>query len=314
MGVKVNNVLDKHTLEEVNVKNGYHGDFICKTKNCNADMIFVREHEKRRLEKTIFVPSFFKLKSNKNQHDENCSFNTKGIMKVIARNSDSNILKSLDENKYEFSLQILHKPAKKSSSIEPTTDNENYNNTPTKRKTTQYVNKGTASSYIKTLKSILELRAKIEEENELASIITLKYNSKKIYWNKFFFNHTRYIEAYKLNQNSPIKYPICIHGKVSKVIKKNDKFKFDKIKLHNPYIELLSKITEMPSIELLISSEDVELDKFKNDTEILIYGQAQFSTSQLWTPLEEREQEEPKKVRFLKIELWINYNEQIMLL
>lgn len=313
MGIKVNNVLDKHTFREVNVKNGYHGDFICKTKNCNADMIFVKEHEKRKLEKTVFVSSFFKLKSNKNPHDENCPFNTKGITKVIARDSDSNILKSLDENKYEFNLQILHKPTKKTPSIE-LTDNENHSNAHTKRKNTQYVNKDTASSYIKTLKSILELRAKVEEENELASIVTLKYNSKKIYWNKFFFNHTQYIEAYKLNQNSTIEYPICIHGKVSKVINKNDKFKFDKIKLHAPYIELSSVITEMPSIELLISSEDVELDKFKNDTEILVYGKAQFSISQLWTPQEEIEQKEPKKVQFLKIEFWINYNEQIMLL
>jgi len=287
MGVKVSSVIDKRTLKVVTVKNAYHGDFICKTENCNADMIFVKEHEKRRLEKTIFVPSFFKLKSNKNSHAETCPFNTKGIMKIIARGSDSNILKALGENKYEFSLQILHKNIKENHLIKPTDNGENASN-PHYKKTTQYIKKGTTCSYIKTLKSILELRAKIEEESELASIVGLKYNSKKIPWNKFFFDDTQYMDAYKLNENSPIEYPICIQGSVSKVINKNDKFKFDKIKLYIPFTEPSEAITEMPRIELLISCDNIELEKFKKDAEILIYGNAKFSKSDLWEPEDQK--------------------------
>lgn len=90
--------------------------------------------------------------------------------------------------------------------------------------------------------------------------------------------------------------------------------KFDKIKLHIPFTELSEAITEMPSIELLISCDNIELDKFKKDAEILIYGNAKFSESSLWTPENEKEKHKPKQIKFLKIEFWINYNEQIILL
>lgn len=163
MGVKVSKVRDRKTLREItakNCENGYKGEYVCITEDCNAQMSFVRLYEQRRLNKVISVSSFFKLKPNETHAYKSCPYNTRGSVEIIARESDPSVLKALNNGKYEFSLQVLHKPEIGRAQI--TRDRkDNLGNIETPPKGMKYARNGVATSYIRVLTQILTLRAKI---------------------------------------------------------------------------------------------------------------------------------------------------------
>jgi hypothetical protein len=312
LGVKVKKVKDKKTQEEVTVEDcegGYDGEYVCHVNGCDAYMSFVHSYEQRRLERVITVPSFFKLKQNHKHSYKFCPYNTEGAVEVIARDSDPDVLRSLDDNKYEFSLQILHKPERSETTTEPRDGSIEY---PSKKrlKGKTYTRKGTAPSYIKVLQQVLALRSELEEDNELASLIVLNYRGKKIKWDAFYFEEDQYISAYKLVENKKQKHPMCFQGVVSKLIPPTEKFKYWKIKLHSPYYELVDKVTPIPSIELVIADKELDPSEYTEGQRILAYGVVKTSVGE-WVPPKERDKKEPKKIKFLNMSLWINHLEQI---
>jgi len=312
LGVKISTVKDKSTGNQITVKDcekGHDGKYICKTDGCNAKMSFVKAHEKRRLDKTIEIPSFFKLKSNEKHAYKVCPYNTKGAVEIIARNSDSNVLKAIENEKYQFNLQVLHKEnntQKKSTEVESKTGvNES-----SVRKGKVYTRSGTASSYIKTLTQILTLRAQLENNKELASLITLTYKNAKIKWSNFYFEVDDYINAYEIAKKSTINYPMCFHGVISKVVSPSEKFKYTKLKLHSPHIELEGESTDIPSLEFIIADDSLDLDELSTGTEVLVYGVIKASSGD-WVPPEQRELDDPRSIRFLNMSAWVNHAEQI---
>jgi hypothetical protein len=312
MGVKISSVKDKATAQEITVKDcegGYTGEYVCKTDGCSANMSFVKYHEQRRHNKTIVIPSFFKLKPNEKHAYRICPFNTRGAVEIIARESDSNILRSIDNNKYEFNLQVLHRENKRQSLNATNKHNSEINNS-RDRKSKTYTRKGTASSYIKTLTQILTLRARLEENNELASLVTLTYQQSKVKWSDFYFEIDNYVNAYEKAKSLKAKYPMCFHGIVSKSIAPSKNFKYHKFKLHSPYVELKNKVNLIPSIEFIISDESLDIESISPGAEILVYGMANTSTGD-WIPPDEKGLEYSKALRFLNMQIWINHAEQI---
>ncbi|HCA27322.1 MAG TPA: hypothetical protein DEP05_06735 [Betaproteobacteria bacterium] len=120
------------------------------------------------------------------------------------------------------------------------------------------------------------------------------------------------MKAYQNIKNSKTPYPICLHGVISKITSATKDFKYPKIKLHSPYVELRNGKTPVRSIELLIADEKFDLNEFAEDQEILVYGLIKIpSSSKEWIPSGERDKEEPKKIIFLNMNVWINHNRQI---
>lgn len=312
MGVKVNKVKDKKTLEEVTVEDcegGYDGEYVCHISGCDAGMSFVHSYEQRRLERVITIPSFFKLKQNNKHSYGLCPYNTEGAVEVIARDSDPNVLRALNNNKYEFSLQILHKPELSEVTSTPIIDSiETQSKKRPKGKT--YIRKGTASSYIKVLHQVLALREKLEEDSELASLIVLNYRGKKVKWSDFYFEEDQYIAAYSLVEDIKEQHPMCFQGVISKVVRPNEKFKYWKIKLHSPFYELVDKVTPIPSIELIIADKGLDPSEYSEGQRLLAYGAVKTSVGE-WVPSKERNEKEPKRIKFLNMSLWINHHEQI---
>jgi len=312
LGVKISTVKDKNTGKAITVKDcekGHDGEYICKTDGCNAQMSFVKAHEKRRLDKTIEISSFFKLKSNEKHSYKICPYNTKGAVEIIARDSDSNILKAIDNEKYEFSLQVLHK-VNNTQEKRTEVDSKSSANECSAQKGKAYTRSGTASSYIKTLTQILTLRAQLEDNQELASLITLTYKKSKIKWSNFYFDIDDYIGAYEITKNSKISYPMCFHGVVSKTVPPSEKFKYAKFTLHSPYIELESELTDIPSLEFIIADDSLDLNNLPVGAEVLVYGVIKVSSGN-WIPPEQKELDNPKSIRFLNMRAWINHAEQI---
>lgn len=173
-----------------------------------------------------------------------------------------------------------------------------------------YTRSGTASSYIKTLTQVLTLRAQLEDNKELASLVTLTYKNTKIKWSNFYFEIDSYIDAFEIAKNSAIHYPMCFHDVISKVVDSSKKFKYAKFKLHSPYIELEGESTDIPSLEFIIADDSLDLNAFSAGAEVLIYGVIKVSSGD-WVPPEQRGLEEPKSIRFLNMSAWVNHAEQV---
>lgn len=316
MGVKVSRVLDKNTREPITItdcENGYSGNYICPTEGCGADMSFVPSFEKRLLdknnkEKTIVISSFFRLFRNQ-QHSEGCPYNTKSAVTIIARSSDSNVLKSLDNGKYEFSLQIVHRPTAHQSGEGV---KQPAGGLPGRRvKTTTYQNKGTATSYIKTLNQILSLRAKLESNSDLEQFVKLTFEGMKIPWNEFYFETAGYINACRILASTVRKYPMCLHG-WGKSISKPDGLKYPVIKLKSPYRRTTDGIKEIPVATVNVSDPNFKLSSLSEGDEILIYGKVAFSRAEtLWSP---KGDQDGDKIQFLNMVIWLNNKRQVVVL
>jgi hypothetical protein len=313
MGIKVSKVVDINTGKKVSVEdceNGYIGEYGCFNSNCAARMTFVGTYEQRRFDKTIVVPSFFKLKSHE-VHSDNCSFNTKGQVDIIVRDSDSDVIRALDEGKYEFNLQILHNPKKSAllpSTVDTTPDGDKTKTPKGKR----FIRNGKATSYLNTVQQILTLRASIEAEKDLAKLIYLKYQGKKIQWNKFYFEPEEYLGASHLLTKVKKKYPLCFHGNIRSITSPTDKFPYATIKLHSPYASMVGKITPLSSINLIIKDKNIFISDLVINDEILVYGNCYVKETD-WIPEHQKKEVEPNKYRFHNITVDVNYVEQVVL-
>ncbi|MBJ8480453.1 hypothetical protein I6M70_13885 [Acinetobacter pittii] len=311
MGIKVNKVRDKKNLYELTVNDcdqGYNSDYICRTENCNANMSFIKSHEKRLFDKVIKVPSFFKLK-NGNKHSEFCPYDTQGAIEIICRNSDSNVLNSLNNKKFEFSLQILHNP-KNENGESNTIDEAGNHGGDEKKLGKKYSSSGSLSNYINTLKQILVLRNKLEEDNNISEFLMLNYRGEKIKWNNFYFSEKNYIDAFTLGYLKKISYPICFEGVVKSIKEPTDNFKNYSIKFYSPHIESLEEnITEIPVVEIILKPEDYDKINISNGSSLLVYGLSSFKpSSEPWVS------KENKKYKFFNISLWIKTIHQIIVL
>lgn len=315
MGIKISKVRDYRTLREITTsdcENGYSSEYTCISDGCNAQMSFVPTHERRVHEKTIIINSFFKLKKNEQHTYGKCPYNTLGSVEIIARDSDPNIFNALDNQKYEFSLQILQQPNSSAEIKEQNSSTKDSQGEISKGK--QYTKSGTASGYIKTLTQILQLRARLEEDKELASILTLKYQGKKIKWSNFYFEEDHYLEASKIIANAKKAYPVCFHGTIGRLIPQTKRFQFCKIKLNSPYTEPINKINDIPSIELILSNKQIKLENFAIGQEILVYGIVTRIHEKIWMPPKTNENTKVSTFKFINMDIWVNQIGQLIIL
>ena len=307
MGVKINKVKDVKTQKIITTDdctNGYIGNYICTTHNCDAQMSFNARHERRLETKTIVIEPYFKLKKGQD-HTHNCPYNIKGSVDIIARDSDNNLIKSLDNKNYEFSLQILHIPkntqnkSQTLSAIDSTSPNAN----DTIRK---YENSGTAPTYINTLQKILELRARVEENADIAPLINLNFQGQVINWNKFYFDEDNYISLLNLMKKQSITHPICICGTVFKTMPKTEKFPYHKIVLNSTKLDPENNIPNKLSINLILANNSTQPEDFSNNQQLLVYGK--FALKEVLTQLRENPDQ---NINYLNIDTWINHKAQL---
>lgn len=310
MGVKINKVKDAKTQQVITTNdctNGYTGNYICITNNCNAQMSFNPRHERRLETKTIVVEPYFKLKKGQD-HSTDCPYNIQGSVDIIARDSDNNLIKSLDNGNYEFSLQILHTPENNQNKPQTTSPidsaSPNANNA-----IRGYQSKGTAPTYINTLQKILELRARVEENSDIAPLINLKHQGNSINWNKFYFDDDNYISLLSILKKQAISYPICICGTVFKTIQKTEKFPYHKIILNSPKLESEDNILNKLSINLILANNHIKPEDFSNNQQLLVYGRVA-----LKKVLKQLSENPDQKINFLNVDIWINHKAQLVIL
>ncbi len=117
-------------VKSKNATKNMRGHLKCAT--CGAEVTWVEIHKEYFNIKT----HFFRLLPNK-KHKINCKYNTVGQVLQIAKDSDQDLITSLNDKKFEFRLNIIFESLNYFSKIEYETPNDSLTNEP--KKTKKYI-------------------------------------------------------------------------------------------------------------------------------------------------------------------------------
>ncbi|GHB06358.1 hypothetical protein [Modicisalibacter luteus] len=246
------------------------GDVFCCSPGCDAQLSFVKRHDRRYAKKTIEIAPCFRLKKNED-HDLSCRYNIGGQLKIIAKDSESEVFSAISNSKYEFRLHILIKALweLKNSNIE--TKGKGWGGSGEQNK--QYSNKGKLSNYLKTLRQVLELRALCEDNQELKKLVTLKLKSKKVTWENFYFDHENLERFVQVHGADDFTMPLAISGRINEIRSPNEKFNFHVVELNSPFIEPDENgIVRKPVPQIVLKNSSL-LKHIDIEKEYIFFGQ-----------------------------------------
>ncbi|KMY31723.1 hypothetical protein ACZ11_05840 [Lysinibacillus xylanilyticus] len=268
MGIKMpkaNYFNEEITIEEAR-NNGITTNLFCVC--CNAPISYVGPFKRIYGDnKVSIVRDYFKL-ANTYTHDENCKYNTEGRVKIIARDSDE-ILKSIDNGKYNFRMNLIATSLKKLRREQ--VDNESKNTLSddvNKPKSKEYESNGKLNSYLSTMNKILILRSEIEENKELSTLVQLEFGAESISWNRFYYSTDDHIKCFKYVNGNNIKHPVCIEGKIKVIKEPTEKFKYHSVVLTRPYIDKEDEdgFKRIPAVEVVVYNQST-VDYIKAEVE-----------------------------------------------
>jgi hypothetical protein len=223
-------------------------------------------------------------------------------MLLIVRESDSEVLESLQNQKYEFRLHILQHSKKELAEVSPETEHKS--KTPAPQKT--YLTMGGLSSYLRTMNQIMELRSQIEGHEELGELVELDFRGTKIKWKNFYYeNESEYEAAFKyLERLGYSAHPVCFQGQIRKVELPSEKFPHHSIRLKSPRAQKDTQgIKNIISVKFVIPNLELVM-KLKEGGNIVVYSRCRVSTSNVM----ERDGE---RLKFLDIKGYIDHPHQL---
>jgi hypothetical protein len=250
-------------IDEIQQDEALQKFLYCIDENCRKSLSFVDEFPRKYSDKTITVRAYLRL-SAKEKHVETCQFNTVGQVKVIARSAED-LMTSLENGKYEFRLHVIKDALQKNKNTTSYSDNVLIPAGETKKRNPQkiYENKGKLSSYLASMKKIMQLRTQLEDQDkELRNLVVLKFHNKKeIEWANFFYDTKNFRKAFNYLSTSP-GHPICLHGRIKSINMPTERFPYHSISLYSPYIEQADKdnIKRIPSASIVIYDESLVKD------------------------------------------------------
>lgn len=225
-------------------KEEMHGKIFCP--NCGTPITHVKDHVRSVGGCDVRISAYFRLTNNeKSPHLDQCSYITENAIKNIyaACCSTDDILTKQGQT-YVVRLHVLV------DNIQMMT-NTNTNSYGNKDKKTNlrsltYIQNGEKPAYITTIKRILELRCRLDQDGirELKEKVKLQfYNyAKKQYdeipWNNFFFEYDKanYLRAYKYIVNK-IYHPVVFCGKVKSIAEPTEKISFYSMRIYGVKVE-----------------------------------------------------------------------------
>lgn len=245
-------------IDEIQQDEALQKDLYCIDKNCRKSLSFVGEFPRKYSDKTITVRAYLRL-SGKEKHVETCQFNTVGQVKVIARSAED-LMTSLEDGKYEFRLHVIKDALRKNKNTTSYSDNVLVPTGETKRNPQKiYENKGKLSSYLASMKKIMQLRTQLEDQDkELRNLVVLKFHNKEIEWANFFYDTENFRKAFNYLSTSP-GHPICLHGRIKSINMPTERFPYHSISLYSPWVEKSDKdnIKRIPSASIAIYDESL---------------------------------------------------------
>lgn len=261
--------------------NDISDSLLCEDPKCRTEVTHVNEYERQYADKKITVEAFFRLKSKNFKHIEECKYNINNQVKVIARNSNSAIIESIKDGHYKFRISLVYSELSMHGSKNiSTSDFEN----PTRINeiTVKYVHDGELNPYISTMKKVIELRTKLDGNDELKNIIRLEIKdhlskkTKEINWDDFYFSVSNYEKLYYYIASNKFHHVTCIEGIIKEFHEPSDKFSDYYIRLSSPSIKRIGvNNIKVPSLQLLIDNDKIYKyikDNNTSNSRIAVFG------------------------------------------
>jgi hypothetical protein len=217
-------------------------------------------------ERTVPVNPYFRLAGRDAAHRERCPYDTRGQVIVIVRGSDPDVISSLDAgSERKFRLNILREnPARladESVRISKRAGGGGKTLPPQKL----YVRSVKLTPYLRSVSQIMKLRARIEGNDEVAKLIELNFQGKKLRWADFYYeDETEYGKCFdyleRLWARPGLVHPVCIQGRVKQVDPRTEKFTNYSLRLYSPFIKPDEDgIKRFPSVRIALGGEACDL-------------------------------------------------------
>lgn len=285
---------------------------LCEDASCRTPVTYVNQHFRQISGIKVSVGPYFRLKSKDSSHSETCSYNLSQQIEIIARKSNTSIVKNLKTGNYHFRLNLVHtsmKNANSSKTSDATDDNDKSSN----RRAKKYINQGVLCPYISSMKKILALRSQLESNEDLKSLITLEYqlaNSDRVFkinWEDFYFTMDTYDRCYRYIQMRDFDHFICVEGQIKDIYTPTEKFPYYSIHLCSPWIkERENGFLNIPAISITIKDKLI-IDYIKQNSKFnFISVFSNFRISKCKTDF-------TKKINFLNISGTINSKNHFIL-
>lgn len=263
------------SINEVNKKNREQLQLKCPYKGCRTGITYTEEHIRTYNEKSVSIPAYFRLISEDNSpHSADCIYSTFGELVSIAKRSKG-MLESIQDNLFEFRLQVITKTSQGEKNKKPLANEQSgYHRV---RKNNNIKTAGTKSAYLSTIKKILELKSKMEEENHLQKSVVLKDGKKTLNWGNFYFDIHDYYDCYSLLE-SGAEHPICIEGiiKHTKFIQENGFYKVN-MELYRLSNKEVNDKTLIPSVFINFHGRNLyrkvkEIIRKESPSKVVVYS------------------------------------------
>jgi hypothetical protein len=284
-GIKMRSAVDAqdkpYSIEELHAAHDAKitiPDLLCPDPICRKAVRFVPRHQQNRKNRIepVDVPAYIGLTSD-SLHADGCRYDAAKRIAVIVDQSDPDFVSALHEGKRDLRLLVLHnglsgKPLSGNASVPPGTLPANGLGKATK----QFIPSGKKlDSYLRTTADLLELRELCESDALLAAQLTLRFGTKRIAWNDFFFTRDRYDEAWELLQKAGANaHPIALVGKVKSHHSPKPDAKYKSTFLNcRPLYRKTDTPDTIDSFEVSVNHIDAAwLGSFPVSTNIIMFG------------------------------------------
>lgn len=239
---------------------------------CKASVSFVNAYPREVGDTTVLVEAFFRLKGGY-VHGDDCQYNLKGRIKIVARQSDSSILALSESGKYELRLLAVKKSINELQQVlknRQTVDHSDLSGIVNKEYKEAEERLG---SYINSALRVLKIRSICLENKEIENLLELNFDGLKLPWKDFYYEDKEYFRCYKNIKGATVPVPVAIKGIVNSikpVYGKNAKFL-----VMNLLVPYRKTKTENLVDAVSVSIWSVNLDFFesyKKDDEIVVFG------------------------------------------
>ncbi|MBW7567825.1 hypothetical protein KIF53_15570 [Chromobacterium subtsugae] len=239
--------------------------------HCPAEITHNLAHFREYHDKSVLVPSYFKLKPGR-KHEIGCQFGITKEVEIIADKSEG-LIEALKGGKRRLRLAMLKEAIQTPEELTAPPKSKKDEDEGTDKISKKYVSSGkNISAYINTAKRVLEVAAQCEEDLDMADELELVFEGTTVVeWKKFYFNAIRQLEAYETVRNNTKQHPIAICGTIAS-IKSTSKGKVINLEKSKAI-----KCPDLPdnciNIEISIFLKDSSwADGFSEGDEIIAFG------------------------------------------
>ncbi|MHA2743276.1 hypothetical protein [Vibrio harveyi] len=211
-------------------------------------------------------------------HAEHCKYNIAGSLNIIAKSSESEVFKAIAEKKFEFRLHILIKALRELSAFEVGKVSEGWGSSVESNKS--FNNKGKLSNYLRTLKQIIEIRTLFENDDELKSLIVLKFKGNKVPWSRFFFDDSNIEKFAKYYGSEKYTIPLAISGNLYKINEPMENFPYHVAELHSPFVQPNEKGEIKRTVVQVVLKKPKLVDSLTVGEDFVFFGQWSVNTKE----------------------------------